>query len=101
VRVQRGPRLDLRGRRVLLVEDVVSTGLSLAYLTAWLRRRGVREVASCVLLDRSGARLVSVPVRHVGFRVSAALLAGFGLNLRRQFSDLPYIATIVPADSTA
>jgi len=71
--------------------------LSLAYLVAWLRRRGVRDVTACTLLDRTAARLVEVPVRHVGFEVSAALLAGFGLGLRRQFSDLPYIAAIAPA----
>lgn len=101
VRVRRGPRLDLRGRWVVLVEDVVSTGLSLAYLTDWLRRRGVADVTACALLDRSGARLVNVTVRHVGFGVSAALLAGFGLTLRRQFSDLPYIAAIEPAIARA
>ncbi len=96
-RVRRAPHLDLSGRRVLLVEDVVSTGLSLAYLVAWLRRRGVRDITACTLLDRTAARLVEVPVRHVGFEVSAALLAGFGLGLRRQFSELPYIAAIAPA----
>ncbi|MDQ3693676.1 MAG: hypoxanthine phosphoribosyltransferase [Chloroflexota bacterium] len=96
-RVRRAPCLELSGRRVLLVEDVVSTGLSLAYLVAWLRRRGVRDVSACTLLDRAAARLVEVPIRHAGFQVSAALVAGFGLGLRRQFSELPYIAAIAPA----
>lgn len=96
-RVQQAPSLDLTGRRVLLVEDVVSTGLSLAFVVDWLLRRGAREVSACALLNRAESRLVQVPVRHVGFEVPAAVLAGYGLSLRRQFSDLPYIASVLPA----
>ncbi len=96
-RVQQAPGVDLAGRRVLLVEDVVSTGLSLAFVVDWLLRRGAREVAACALLNRAESRLVQVPVRHVGFDVPAATLAGYGLSLRRQFSDLPYIASVLPA----
>jgi hypoxanthine phosphoribosyltransferase len=95
-RIERAPRGELAGRRVLVVEDVVSTGLSLAFLVGWLRRQGAREVAACTLLNRAEARLVGVPVRHVGFNVSASVLAGFGLSLRPDFSDLPYIASVLP-----
>jgi len=96
VRVRRGPTADLVGRRVVLVEDIVSTGLSLAYLAAWLRRRGAAAVEVCALLDRRPARLVEVPVRYAGFEAPADLLVGFGLDLRRQFRDLPFIATVEP-----
>lgn len=96
-RVEQAPRGELAGRRVLVVEDVVSTGLSLAFLVGWLRRQGAQDVAACTLLNRAESRLVGVPVRHVGFDVSASILAGFGLNLRPSFSDLPYIASVLPA----
>ncbi len=95
VRVARAPRGQIAGRRVLVVTDVVSTGLSLAYLTWWLRQRGARQVEICTLLDRQAARLVEVPVRHVGFEAPNELLVGFGLHLRRQFRTLPYIASLV------
>jgi hypoxanthine phosphoribosyltransferase len=95
VRIGRAPRVSVVGRRVLLVADVVSTGLSLAYLTWWLRQRGAREIEICTLLDRQAARLVEVPVRYVGFEAPNELLVGFGLHLRRQFRNLPYIGSLV------
>jgi hypoxanthine phosphoribosyltransferase len=95
VRIGRAPRTPVAGRRVLLVADVVSTGLSLAYLTWWLRQRGARQIEICTLLDRQAARLVEVPLRYVGFEAPNELLVGFGLHLRRQFRHLPYIASLV------
>ena len=94
VRVCQAPGVDLSGRRVLLIEDVVSTGLSLAYLSGWLIRRGVTSVEVCTLLDRRAARLVDVSVRYAGFEAPPDLLIGFGLSLRQQFRDLPFIATV-------
>jgi hypoxanthine phosphoribosyltransferase len=96
VRVCQPPRASVAGRRVVLVEDIVSTGLSLAYLVAWLRRRGAAAVEVCTLLDRRSARLVEVAVRYAGFEAPRELLVGYGLSLRRQFSDLPFIATLEP-----
>ncbi|HEY7031800.1 MAG TPA: phosphoribosyltransferase family protein [Thermomicrobiales bacterium] len=95
VRIGRAPRTPVAGRRVLLVADVVSTGLSLAYLTWWLRQRGARQIEICTLLDRQAARLVEVPLRYVGFEAPNELLVGFGLHLRRQFRHLPFIASLV------
>jgi hypoxanthine phosphoribosyltransferase len=97
VRIARPPRTLVAGRRILVVTDVVSTGLSLAYLTWWLQRRGARQVEICTLLDRQAARLIEVPVRYVGFEAPNELLVGFGLHLRRQFRNLPYIASLVSA----
>lgn len=97
VRVYRGPRAEIRGRRVLLVADIISTGLSLAYLANWLHRRGAAAVEVCTLLDRRETRLVEIPVRYAGFDAPAEPLAGFGLDRRRQFRDLPYIAVVKPA----
>jgi hypoxanthine phosphoribosyltransferase len=94
VRLGRGPRLPFAGRDVLLVADCVSTGLSLAYLRRWLLWRGARRVEVCALLDRRSARLVEVPVRYIGFEAPNELLVGFGLHLRRQFRDLPFIAAL-------
>lgn len=94
VRVRRAPRFPIQGREIVLVTDIVSTGLSLAYLTDWLRRRGARRVRICTLLDRRDARLIEVPLEFVGFDAPNELLIGFGLALRRQFRDLPYIAAL-------
>ncbi|HKG26189.1 MAG TPA: phosphoribosyltransferase family protein, partial [Thermomicrobiales bacterium] len=95
VRIERAPRTPVAGRRVLVVTDVVSTGLSLAYLARWLERRGALQVDTCTLLDRRAARLLEVLVRYVGFEAPNELLVGFGLHLRRQFRHLPFIASLV------
>ena len=96
IRVRRGPRSSVSERRVLLVEDVVSTGFSLRYLSGWLRQRRAAAIEVCTLLDRHAARLVDVPVRYAGFEAPNELLVGFGLALRRQFRDLPFIAAVAP-----
>lgn len=96
IRVRRGPRAPIAGRRILLVEDVVSTGFSLRFLNGWLRQRHAAEIDVCTLLDRLGARLIDVPVRYAGFEAPNELLVGFGLALRHQFRDLPFIAAVAP-----
>lgn len=94
VRVRRPPHSPVAGRRVLLVADIVNTGLSLGYLIGWLRRRGAIAVDVCALLDRQSARLVEVPIRYRGFEAPSDLLVGYGLPLRRQYRELPFIATV-------
>jgi hypoxanthine phosphoribosyltransferase len=88
------PKVDLSGRRVLLLTDVVSTGLSMEFLNRWAVGKGVREVAICTLLDRPEARITEVPVRYVAFHAPKELVIGYGLQLRKRFSKLDYIATL-------
>src|SRR5829696_5257763 len=94
VRVSRPPRTSLAGRSVTLVQEVLSTGLSATFLTAWMRRRGACAVETCALMDREAARVVDVPVVCRGFAVPDVALAGFGLARRHEFRDLPYVAKI-------
>jgi len=94
VRVSRAPAASLAGRSVTLVQEVLSTGLSATFLTAWMRRHGAAAVETCVLMDREAARVVDVPVVCRGFAVPDIALAGYGLARRHEFRDLPYIAAI-------
>jgi hypoxanthine phosphoribosyltransferase len=94
VRVSRPPVTALGGRSVTLVQEVLSSGLSATFLTAWMRRHGAAAVETCALLDREAARVVDVPVVCRGFAVPDVALAGYGLARRHEFRDLPYIAEI-------
>ncbi len=94
VTVRRRPALDPRGRRVLLLMGVVSTGLSLDYLLRWLYRRRPVLIEVCALFDRRSARVADVTVRYVGFEAPNEVLVGYGLNRRRQFRGLPFIARL-------
>lgn len=82
------------GRSVLIVEEIVSTGLSLGSVVAWLRRQGAVESRVLALLDRGEARLIERSLDWVAFPAPADLLVGFGFSLRRQFSDLGHIACL-------
>lgn len=90
---------SLLGKQVLVVEDVVSSGLSLGAVGSWLEGRGVAEWRACALLDRRDARLIEVPIEWVAFPAPDDLLVGFGLALRRQYSGLTHIARLERAPS--
>jgi hypoxanthine phosphoribosyltransferase len=80
----------IEGRDVLLVEDVVDTGLTLGFLTRCFAERGPASLAAVTLLDRPYRRLVDdIPLRHVGFTVPDELFAGYGLGLDERWRALP------------
>jgi hypoxanthine phosphoribosyltransferase len=93
-RVVRQPATPVALRQVTIVQEVLSTGLSAAFLTSWLRRHGAASVDVCALLDREVARVVDVPVVCRGFTAPDVALAGFGLARWRAFRNLPYIAEV-------
>lgn len=82
------------GRHLLIVEDIVDTGLSLHYLVGILQERQPASLAICTLLDRPQLRLADIPIRYVGFDVDESFLVGYGLDFRDRYRDLPYIATL-------
>lgn len=85
---------DIEGRHLLLVEDIVDTGLTLNYLIEVLSSRKPASIVVCSLLDRPALRLAEIPMKYVGFDVSQEFLVGYGLDYRDQYRDLPYIASI-------
>ena len=93
-KVVRPPATPLGGRLVVIAQEVLSTGLSTAFLVSWLRRHGVAAVEVCALLDRAAARIVDVPVACSGFAAPDVALAGYGLTRWRKFCDLPFIAEV-------
>ncbi|MGL6278797.1 MAG: phosphoribosyltransferase [Gaiella sp.] len=90
VRLLKDLDAPVAGRHVVLVEDVVDTGLTLAFLTRSLRERGPASVSAVTLLDRPYRRLVDdLPLRFVGFSVPDKLFAGYGLGLDERWRALP------------
>ncbi|HEX5583767.1 phosphoribosyltransferase [Gaiella sp.] len=86
----------LEGRHVLIVEDVVDTGLTLAFLTRCFVERGPASLAAVSLLDRPYRRLVEdIPLRHIGFTVPDELFAGYGLGLDERWRALPDLHVVV------
>lgn len=95
VRVERTPRASVLHRPVTVVQEVLSSGLSAAFVTSWLLRHGATSVEVCTLLDREVARILDVPVALRGFSAPDVSLAGFGLSRWGEFRDLPHVAAVL------
>jgi len=90
------PRGPLAGRHVLLVDDIVDTGRTLAFAQAWLREAGVASQRTAVLLDKPARRVVEVPVEHVGFEIEDVFVVGYGTDFAERYRALPYIGIWSP-----
>jgi hypoxanthine phosphoribosyltransferase len=82
---------DITGRDVVLVEDIVDTGLTLAYLLGQLRARGPRRISTCAMLDRPGRRIVPQQLDYRGFELVDEYVLGYGLHVRDLYRNVPYV----------
>jgi hypoxanthine phosphoribosyltransferase len=92
VRIVKDLDHDVHGRDVVLVEDIVDTGLTSTYVLGELRRRGPASVEVCTLFDRRALRIVPVPVRFSGFEAPDQLLLGYGLDVEGRYRNLRLVA---------
>jgi hypoxanthine phosphoribosyltransferase len=99
VRIVKDLDLDLTGRHVLVVEDIVDSGLTLGYLRRNLKARGPANVEVCALLVKEGLQKVDPDLRYVGFRIPPEFVVGYGLDVGERYRNLPYVATYVGGDS--
>jgi len=84
----------IEGRDVLMVEDIIDTGLTLNYLLRVIRQRQPASLAVCTLLDKDARRLVDLPIEYRGFAVPDRFVVGYGLDLDGLWRNLPYVATL-------
>ena len=85
---------DIEGRDVVIVEDIVDTGLTLTYLQQILRARSPRHLRTACLLSKPSRRKIEVPVEYIGFTIEDKFVVGYGLDYAEQYRNLPYIAVI-------
>lgn len=97
VRILKDLDTDITGRNVLIVEDIIDTGLTLSWLTANLRSRGAASVEICTLLRKPAAAKMSVPVRYVGFDIPDEFVVGYGLDYAEKYRNLRCVATLSPS----
>lgn len=91
VRILKDLQIDVEGRDVVLVEDLVDTGLTLAYLLSHVRERAPRSLDVCTLLDRPVRRIVPLTVRYVGEEIADVFVLGYGLHHADLYRNVPYI----------
>lgn len=89
---------DIKGRDILLVEDIVDSGLTVQYLVKALSKRKPRSIKVCALLSKPERRHVDVKVDYVGFEISNKYVVGYGLDYQQQYRNLPYLAVLDKVD---
>ena len=85
---------SIRGRDILIVEDIVDTGLTLQYLTGWLKEREPHSLKVCAFLDKRKRRKVSFEADYVGFTIDDGFVVGYGLDFNEQYRYLPEVYVI-------
>lgn len=92
VKINKELERSITGRHVIIVEDIIDTGLTLAYLLKTLSPCQPKSISVCVLLDCPSQRLVDLPIKYKGFEVPDGNLVGYGLDYKEDYRHLPYIA---------
>jgi len=92
VKITKDMDLNIAGRHVIMVEDIVDTGITLNYILNHLKARKPASLAVCALLDRRIRRIVDFPIDYTGFEIPDEFVIGYGLDYREEYRNLPFIA---------
>ena len=94
VRILKDLDANIAGRDVLVVEDIIDSGLTLSYLMRSLKARKPASLEICALLTKPGRREIDVPVRYVGFEIPNKFVIGYGLDFAERYRNLPYVGVL-------
>jgi hypoxanthine phosphoribosyltransferase len=92
---------DIKGKDVLLVEDIVDSGLTVQYLVKALAKKKPRSIKVCTLLSKPDRRTIDVAIDYVGFNIPNKYVVGYGLDYQQKYRNLPYLAVLDVADDQA
>jgi hypoxanthine phosphoribosyltransferase len=96
VRILKDLSASIEGEEVLIVEDIIDTGLTLNYLLRYLRGKNPRSLRICTLLDKPARRLVDIPVDYVGFTIPDQFVVGYGLDYGEFYRNLRFVGVLRP-----
>ena len=91
VRINKDLETDIDGKSVIIVEDIVDSGVTLNYLKGYFQSRGAKTIRVCALLDKPAGRRVDIDVDYIGFTVDDRFIVGYGLDYDQKYRNLPYI----------
>ena len=97
VRILKDLSQPIEGREVLVVEDIIDTGLTLNYLLRYLREKGPASLRICCLLDKPARRLAPIEIAYRGFTIPDRFVIGYGLDYDEHYRNLPYIGVLRPS----
>ncbi len=94
VRILKDLNSGIEGRDILIVEDIIDSGLTLSYLVENLKARGPKSVEICTILDKPSRRKTDIKIKYTGFQVPDEFVVGYGLDFAEKYRNLPYIAVL-------
>ena len=94
VKVLRDVETDLTGREVVIVDDILDSGRTLAFAKALFERRGASSVKTCILLDKQVPRATAITPDFLGFRCKPVFVVGYGMDLAHRYRELPFIGEV-------
>jgi hypoxanthine phosphoribosyltransferase len=94
VRILKDLSASISGKDVLIVEDIIDTGLTLNYLLRYLRGKNPQTLRICALLDKPARRLVEIPIDYTGFTIPDEFVVGYGLDFGEYYRNLPFIGVL-------
>ena len=97
VRILKDLSKPIEGRDVIVVEDIIDTGLTLNYLLGYLADRQPATIRICCLLDKPARRLADIPIDYIGFTIPDRFVIGYGLDYDERYRNLPYIGVLKPS----
>jgi hypoxanthine phosphoribosyltransferase len=97
VRILKDLSKPIEGRDVIVVEDIIDTGLTLNYLLKYLHDKGPASVRICCLLDKPARRLAEIPIDYRGFTIPDRFVIGYGLDYDERYRNLPYVGVLKPS----
>jgi hypoxanthine phosphoribosyltransferase len=97
VRILKDLSRPIEGREVVVVEDIIDTGLTLNYLLRYLREKGPASLRICCLLDKPARRLAPIEITYRGFTIADRFVIGYGLDYDEHYRNLPYIGVLRPS----
>jgi len=99
VRITKDLEENIADRHVVLIEDIIDTGLTANYLLRVLRQRNPASLEICALLDKSARRIIDLPIVYRGFDIPDLFVVGYGMDYQQRYRNLPYIATLKKVQS--
>lgn len=94
VKIKKDIDIDITGRDVIIVEDIVDSGLSLQYIRDYISKHNPASIKVCVLLDKPAAHKLDVSFEYVGFNIGNEFVVGYGLDYNEKYRNLPYIGIL-------
>jgi hypoxanthine phosphoribosyltransferase len=94
IKITKDLDLDITGRNILIVEDIIDTGMTLSYLLEHIEAKSPASVEVCTLFDRRARRIADIHLKYVGFDIPDEFLVGYGLDYREEYRNLPFVGIL-------